>query len=378
MVRKILKTVLFFTVSMQLVSAQNNENTNIPVFSPVDTKYDFGTISENEGYADHFFKFKNTGTAPLVITRVQSSCGCTRPEWPTDPILPGQEGTIIITYNPKGRPGHFEKPSYVYTNENGGFIPHKLTISGNVVEKPSDPFVTFIETAGGMGIEKKNLAFKTFDASRQNKDGTFIKNYNSETVYFSWDNIPDYMTVQAPDSLKADWPGEILVTIDGPKTSGKRGRITDHFTWTIKTRDGQILGSEQLSTTVNYIDDFSKLSALQTVNAPELEIQSTLLDFGTVRKGALGLFGGTANKPFVLKNKGKSDLIIHSLSGEDERLLLPDLKGKTIKIGESFTVQATIKEKDLRLEDLDTEIYVVCNDPRGPVRRIRVTAQNAD
>ena len=375
---KSLTVVLLFVVSLHIASAQSNTNASVPVFSPAETEYDFGTISENEGFAEHIFKFKNTGTAPLTIARVQASCGCTMPEWPLDPINPGQEGVIIITFNPKGRLGAFSKPAYVYTNEENGYKRHKLNISGNVVEKPSDPHANFIDTVGGVGIETKSLAFRTFDPSKANRVGMYIKNYNAETVYFSWDHLPDYISVKAPDSLKADWPGEIIITVDGPKTTDKRGRITDSFAWIIKNEQGQVLANGQLSTTVNYVDDFSKLSALQTVSAPELEIANTILDFGAVKKGTLGLFGGTANKPLTLKNKGKSDLIIHSLSSNDDRLQLPELKGKTIKVGESFTVQATIKEKDLHMVNLDTEIYVVCNDPRGPVRRIKVTAQKTN
>jgi hypothetical protein len=62
------------------------------------------------------------------------------------------------------------------------------------------------------------------------------------------------------------------------------------------------------------------------------------------------------------------------MNSEDNRVRLPDLKGKTIKAGESFTVHATVFAKEFKSENLDTEIYIVCNDPKGPVRRIKVTA----
>ena len=375
MIGKSFNMFLGLWVILFSVLAQNPaNNANVPVFSPTETSYDFGTIGENDGYAEHFFSFKNTGTAPLVISRVTASCGCTRPEWPSEPIEPGKEGVIIISYNPKGRLGPIHKIATVYTNENNGFKRHNLTILGQVVEKPSDPAVAFNDTIGGMGIENKHLTFRTFSTSTVNKIAAYIKNYNAETVYFSWENIPDYVTIQAPDSLKADWPGEIIFAVDGSKNTEKRGRVTDKCTWIIKNKDGKILGSEQLLVSVNYIDDFSKLSPLQTVSAATLEIQSTILDFGEIKKSGLGLSGRTANRPVTLTNTGKSDLIIHSLTVDDERVHLPDLKGKTIKAGESFTVQATVKAKDFNSENLDTEIYVVCNDPKGPVRRIKVTA----
>lgn len=359
------------------VEKKNDDQGKVPIFSPVETSYNFGTISENDGYAEHIFHFKNTGTAPLTISRVQASCGCTKPEWTQEPIAPGKEGAIIITFNPKGRIGNFNKNATVYTNEDNGYKRHKLTISGVVVERPSDnPFVKFSDTIGGVGIEDKLLSYKSFSLSGINKNVVHIKNYNPESVYFSWENVPEHMNIQGPDSLKTEWPGEFSVTIDNSKTAEKRGRITDKFIWNIKNKEGKLLGSEEISVTVNYTDDFNKLSPLQNVNAPTLKIEHTQIEFGEIKNGFLGLFGGSASKPVIFTNTGKSDLILHSVSSDDTRVHLPDLKGKTIKAGESLTVNVTIKAKELNAI-IDTDIYVICNDPKGPVRMIKVTAQKA-
>ncbi|KKS67408.1 MAG: hypothetical protein UV36_C0008G0016 [Parcubacteria group bacterium GW2011_GWC2_42_6] len=56
--------------------------------------HDFKKIKEQDGLATTVFKFKNTGDAPLVINRVQASCGCTTPTWTKEPILPGKTGEI--------------------------------------------------------------------------------------------------------------------------------------------------------------------------------------------------------------------------------------------------------------------------------------------
>ena len=366
--------LLGFLFVYYLAAAQSSNDEKVPVFAATETMHDFGTIGESDGYVSHPFKFTNTGSAPLVITNVSVTCGCTQPDWTQTPVEPGQEGVINITYNPKGHNGPFTKPVIINTNENDGYKSYRLDISGVVVDKPSDPKVDFQDQFGGMGIETRNLVFQTFTPAKMNRLTSYIKNFNDEAVYFALENVPDYMTVQTPDSLKADWPSEIALTIDGVKTAKKRGRITDRFTLNVKNKDGEVLGSEEISVTVNYVDDFSRLSPIQSVSAPALDIKSTLLDFGQVKKGALGL-GGTTNKPIILTNTGKSDLIIHSITGEDERVHLPDLNGKTIKAGESLTVNATIKSKEFISENLDTEIYVVCNDPKGPVRRIKVTAE---
>lgn len=80
-----------------------------------DTKHDFGTIKEGE-IAKHSFHFKNIGQNPLLISKAVASCGCTVPSYPKDPILPGQDGEILVEFNSKNRVGQQKKNILVYSN----------------------------------------------------------------------------------------------------------------------------------------------------------------------------------------------------------------------------------------------------------------------
>jgi Protein of unknown function (DUF1573). len=343
----------------------------LPVLTFKNPTHDFGSIGENDGFAEHTFSFVNTGDAPLVISTITASCGCTRPEWSKEPIEPGKEGFIIIAFNPQGRVGNFNKTATVYTNEDDGYKRHKLTILGVVVDKPvENPNIVYVDTTGGVGIENNKLIFDNVKYSGSNKRISYIKNYNSEAAYFSWENVPDYITVVCPDSLKADWPGQFDVYIDDSKIADKRGHYTDNLSLTIKNRDGKILGSENIAVTANYLDDFNKLSPVKIVNSPSLDIENTMIHFGDLKRG-------NANKQLVLKNKGKNDLILYSVTSDDTRVHFPDLTGKTLAQGETLTVNLTIKTKELGSGNINTDIHVVSNDPKGPVRLIKVTAQKA-
>lgn len=86
------------------------------VISSPKIEHDFGVIKEANGKVTHTFTVKNTGTAPLVITRVVATCGCTTPKYDVEPIAPGKEGKVVVTYNPAGRPGQFVKTIAVYSN----------------------------------------------------------------------------------------------------------------------------------------------------------------------------------------------------------------------------------------------------------------------
>ena len=96
--------------------------------------HDFGTIKEVDGPVSYSFKFENTGDEPLVIINVNASCGCTRPDYPKEPIRPGKKGEIKVTYNPAGRPGEFTKDVKVRTNGSKRPI---LKITGVVIPKNS-------------------------------------------------------------------------------------------------------------------------------------------------------------------------------------------------------------------------------------------------
>ena len=103
---------------------------NPPAFSWNLTTYDFGKIPLNKPVT-HEFKFTNTGDAPLVISSVQASCGCTVTEYSKDPIPAGTEGFVKATYN-AAKPGVFTKTVTVSANAKESLV--QLIIKGEVVE----------------------------------------------------------------------------------------------------------------------------------------------------------------------------------------------------------------------------------------------------
>src|SRR5580698_4700190 len=80
----------------------------------VDQAHDFGKITEGT-QAKYSFKFTNTGNQPLVISNVNTPCGCTTPTYTHDPVAPGKTGEIAVNYNSTGRGGEFNKVLTVTT-----------------------------------------------------------------------------------------------------------------------------------------------------------------------------------------------------------------------------------------------------------------------
>ncbi len=93
--------------------------------------HDFGTIKEKDGKVSHTFTFTNTSILPVVISDVNSWCGCTTAEYTKTPILPGKTAKVTVTFNPQSRPGKFSKEVVLNLDGNKGFT--RVWIKGNVI-----------------------------------------------------------------------------------------------------------------------------------------------------------------------------------------------------------------------------------------------------
>lgn len=92
-----------------------SDKSNLPDMKFEEEVHDFGRITQGEKVS-FAFKFTNTGKSNLLITSAAGSCGCTVPEWPKEPILPGKEGKINVVFSSEGKSGIQEKSINIVTN----------------------------------------------------------------------------------------------------------------------------------------------------------------------------------------------------------------------------------------------------------------------
>ena len=125
--------LLLFTLLVISVQAQTAEGPkNGPIIVFTENAFDFGDITQGDT-VKHVFSFKNAGTAPLILSEVITTCGCTAPKWTNQPILPGKTGEIAITYNSAGKEGMQNKIITVLSNSVN--TPVRVSIRVNVLPK---------------------------------------------------------------------------------------------------------------------------------------------------------------------------------------------------------------------------------------------------
>lgn len=100
---------------------------------PDSSEWDFGTIEEEGGSVSHRFELRNDGDVAVVIRSVRTSCGCTTSEYTRRPITPGGVGELLVTFDPRFRPGHFSKDVYIYSTASEE--PLVIKINGRVTPR---------------------------------------------------------------------------------------------------------------------------------------------------------------------------------------------------------------------------------------------------
>ncbi|MBX2844062.1 MAG: DUF1573 domain-containing protein [Flammeovirgaceae bacterium] len=102
----------FISNSTLAQEAQSNSSAKIHF---VEESFDFGDIYQGD-VVKHTFIIKNTGTSPLLLTNVATTCGCTAPNWSREPILPGKESELLVKFDSRGKSGIQNKIITIYSN----------------------------------------------------------------------------------------------------------------------------------------------------------------------------------------------------------------------------------------------------------------------
>lgn len=128
-----MKKIILFTGFLFFVTNLFSQE-NLAEIKFTETLIDYGIIENGED-GNRIFKFRNTGSSPLIFTRIFSSCGCTIPKKPEKPVLPGETGEIEVSYDTK-RTGIFQKAITVRSNAKTANV--ILRIKGEVLPEPEE------------------------------------------------------------------------------------------------------------------------------------------------------------------------------------------------------------------------------------------------
>ena len=347
---------LFLTVLILfcgLVSAQNEK------ISFNETEHDFGEIYEKDGNATFDFVLTNRSDAPIVISNVTTSCGCTTPAWTKEPIESGKTGKISVAYSTQGRIGPFVKDITVFIDKSS---PSRLKIKGNVLrdgDKKTTSEQAFPVAVGDFLLKTKELNFGNVDLNETKTIRLEAFNNSDKPVTIKALKVPKYLTVAfSPAVVPAKTAANIVVNLN-LQNENQYGDLSGEIQFQInETR-------QSFPYSVVVKEDFSKWTAQRKANAGKLNVPVSIINFGNFKSGN--------SRTLKMSNSGKSTLNIHAIQSSDP-LVTVSKPQFTINPGEIAEVKIIVDNKKVRSK-LSSKLTIIADDPNTPTFEITIIAE---
>jgi hypothetical protein len=328
--------------------------------------HDFGSVKESGGPVLHEFLFTNTANRPVKILNVQASCGCTTPDWSKEPVPPGKTGFIQASYDPKGRPGFFNKSLTVTTDYEAN--PIILQIKGIVSTEGVGSDADFQVVKGNWKFKSASLNMGKVHLNTEPtvRDFPFM-NAGSDTVEVMGIIAPDYLTVEVtPAKLAPKERGHLKLVYDGKKKN-QYGFQNDNLE--IHTDDdAEPVKAFTVYATIE--DYFGELKPEDMAKAPRLTLASSSMDFGRVTRNA------SISRELYVTNSGRSALTLNSIQPNCSCVTASADK-TSLKPGERALIKITFHSEG-RKSTQQKAITFYTNDPQKPVQRFTFTAYVED
>ena len=330
------------------------------VFEP--SQWDFGTIHENNGPVSHTFTGTNRSDRPLVILDVVTTCGCTVPEFSKQPILPGAETQVTVTYDPTNRPGAFDRDLWIYSSDRKRIA--TLSIRGSVIPRPKSIEEQYpVDAGGGLRLSSTLCAFTYIypGVRMQSVIGYANTSQREIRIELRPEVTSGLLSVDYPQTIAPGAQGQINLGYLIPADRPRYGTVRDAMQVFVngQSRDVRI---------VTHGIGADNPAEMPEGRAPRCEISENILKFGPVKRSA-----PEQRMRFSLSNTGRGELIVRSVEsgGHVTTTLRP---GQALRPGQKVEAEVVLDPARQQYGVMSDFLIIVTNDPVRPMRRIRVTA----
>lgn len=186
------------------------------------TVINLGEMTEDDAPVTVKFAFRNTGTQPVVITKIHTDCGCTAAQTDKLQIQPGEKGSISVTYTPKNHPGTIDANTFVYSSLSDKQPLAKLVLLGNV-QPGGDEWSRYPYAMGKLRLKQNKVTFRiAAGGNGRQTERILCGNSGTTDLKLSVMNLPRYATFKTePEVIKPGQEADIVISIDASKMTGK-------------------------------------------------------------------------------------------------------------------------------------------------------------
>lgn len=355
MMNRLFLFLIFLTFVLSIQAQQSR-----PVVSFEKETHNFGEIREDGGTVNYSFTFTNAGEQPLIVHNVRASCGCTTPDWTRQPVQPGKEGFIKVTFDPRNRPGNFNKSIIVTTN--AAEPTTVLRITGKVLPKEKTVEDIYPREMGLIRLKTSHLSFtRVAPEEVKTEELEFINTSDSE-VALTFDNVPAHLNIAVDPEVVSPGKKGVISAVYDAGVKNDWGFVVDQVYLKI---NGERERGNRLSISATIEEDFSKWSEEEMLNAPSIEVDDRVFDFGELKQGE------KVSHNFVVTNNGDSNLILRKIRASCGcTAIQPDKM--VIEPGESTNIVAEFNSRGMSGRQ-NKSVTVYSNDPKKSTLLLRLT-----
>lgn len=300
------------------------------------------------------FELTNKGRAPLHIDKIETSCGCTKAEYPVGDIAQDEKFTVKTEYDAH-QLGHFDKSFFIYSN--GSDEPLELTLRGVVVTEVTVFAGSYPYSLGTLKADSTSIEYD--DVSKGDRPVAQIHIYNptNRSVTPVLMHLPPYLKAEvSPSVIASAHAGVARLTLDSKQL--RDYGLTQTTVYLGAYPGDKVSEDKAIDVSAVLIPHFDGMSTAEKANAPHLSLSAESLDLGSL--------SGKSKKrgDIELTNTGHSELEISSLQMFTSGLGV-SLNKTRLKPGETARLRITAESRLLKQKGRP-RVLMITNDPQRP------------
>lgn len=312
-----------------------------------------------------YIEAENRSTTPLYIGKITTSCGCTTTNYTRDAIMPNECVQIGFTFDPRDRPGRFEREALITLLDCDAQI--TIKIMGNVTPRERTVYEIYpFDMGGGLRMESNFQAFAYIEHGCAVEERIAYINNSDRSINLALVQTESSgaLTIEYPKSIAPQQHGDIILRYSMDEESTYYGTLSDVFQFAV---DGEC-NNTLISTYGIAVDNFA---SVEDILAPSAVVSKKIIKFGEIL-----LNNEVLEERITLSNSGEDPLMIRRIEVESPAVAVEVIGNKSIAKGATTTL--LIRLNTALIEDRDnpftSRIRVICNDPIVPMQVIKVTA----
>ena len=319
--------------------------------------HNFGDIIHKSGPVSCSFTLKNIADKPVVIYNVVSTCGCTDVEWTREPIRPGQEGKVSVTYSNDEGAYPFDKTLTAYISDINK--PVLLKIRGVSIEKAKPLKELYPVGFGPFALRETFIKCGNLEQGGLKSEAVMVANTSSRPIHVSFTDVDENLSISVnPNPIPAEGTAEMSFSVKADRSLW--GKNTYRATPVV---DGKVYkGSDGKSTIGIWAftkENFSHLTQDEKAKGPRPTFKESTYSFGKIKRGE------SVHASFTFKNDGEKPFCVYKINSD--ALCWSHSRIEVAAPGEEVTFRFHLDTSSLPAGEHLTIVTLTTNSPLRPI-----------